>query len=192
MFCPNCGKDLPENAAFCPECGKKVEITKEQIFSQNTQPEFTSPFDNGNYQGEQPYGFPQEDYVNPDAGKVDFKTAIKLFFQNYANFETRATKTEYWWAVLFEMLVSGIAGAIPFSTQFDAFSGEFTINYLSSIVSLALFIPSLAVAVRRLHDTGKKWTYMFINLIPVVGWILYIIQLCKDSDEDNQWGPKAR
>ena len=182
MFCPNCGKDLPENAAFCPECGKKVEITKEQIFSQNTQPEFTSPFDNGNYQGEQPYGFPQEEYVNPDAGKVDFITAIKLFFKNYANFETRATKTEYWWAFLFNVLVSSITGGASYT------SGSFIV----SAISLALFIPGLAVTVRRLHDTGKKWTYMLINLIPFVGWILFIVQLCKDSDEDNRWGPKAR
>lgn len=191
MFCPNCGKNLPENAAFCPECGNRVTVTKEQSYSQSAEPQFTSPFDNAGYQNE-PYGFPYEEPVNPNAGKVDFKTAIKLYFKNFANFETRSTKTEYWWSVLFEILVGMVAGIIPLSTQVDYFSGEITINYLSSVASLVLFIPSLAVAVRRLHDTGKKWTYMLINLIPVVGWIFYIIQLCKDSDEDNRWGPKAR
>ena len=182
MFCPNCGKDLPENAAFCPECGNKVTITREQVYSQPTEPEFTSPFDNGGYQSES-YGFPYEEPVNPNAGKVDFKTAIKLFFQNYANFETRSTKTEYWWAFLFNLLVSSLTSSISFSGG---------IAVISSVVSVALLIPGLAVTVRRLHDTGKAWTYMFINLIPLVGWILFIIQLCKDSDEDNKWGPKAR
>lgn len=183
MFCPNCGKDLPENAVFCPECGNRVTITKEQVYSQNNEPEFTSPFDNGNHQGEY-YGFPQEENVNPNAGKVDFITAIKLFFQNYANFETRSTKTEYWWAFLFNLLVSTLAGRINFSFGH--------VNVAVSVVSLALLIPGLAISVRRLHDTGKSWTYMLINLIPLVGWILFIIQLCKDSVEDNQWGPKAR
>ncbi len=174
MFCPNCGKDLPENASFCPECGNKVTITKEQVYS---------PFDNGNYQSES-YSFPQEEYVNPNAGKVDFVTAIKLFFQNYANFETRSTKTEYWWAFLFNFLVSSLSNTVRIG------AGE--INIVASVVSIALLIPGLAISVRRLHDTGKSWTYMLINLIPVVGWILFIIQLCKDSDEDNRWGPKAR
>ncbi len=183
MFCPNCGTDLPENAGFCPECGNKVTITKEQVYSRNNEPEFTSPFDNENYQSES-YGFPQDDYVNPNAGKVDFVTAIKLFFQNYANFETRSTKTEFWWAYLFNFLVSLIPGTFKFDVG--------NVNVTISIVSLALIIPGLAITVRRLHDTGKSWTYMLINLIPIVGWILFIIQLCKDSVDDNKWGPKAR
>lgn len=182
MFCPNCGTDLPENASFCPECGNRVTITKEQVFSQEKETQYNSPFDNGTYPGEN-YGYPYEEPVNPNAGKVDFKTAIKLFFQNYANFETRSTKTEYWWAFLFNLLVSSLTSSISFSGG---------IAVISSVVSVVLLIPGLAVTVRRLHDTGKSWTYILINLIPLVGWIFFIIQLCKDSDEDNRWGPKAR
>ncbi len=177
MFCPNCGKDLPQNGSFCPECGAKINIRQEQFDS--------APWGNQEYQ----YGNMYEEPVSPNAGKVDFKTAVKLFFKNYANFKGRSTRSEYWWAYLFTFLVSLAAGMIPFSTQIG---GEITINYLSSIVSVAFFIPGLAVAVRRLHDTGMSGAYMFINIIPIVGWILYLVQLCKDSDGDNEWGPRPR
>ena len=180
MFCPNCGKDLPQNGTFCPECGAKINIRQEQFDS--------APVENQEFQ----YGNIYEEPVSPDAGKVDFKTAVKLFFKNYANFEGRSTKSEYWWAYLFTLLASFAAGFVPLSSQFNYLAETITVNYLSSIVSVALFIPSLAVAVRRLHDTGKSWKYMFINLIPIVGWILYIVQLCKDSDGDNEWGPRSR
>ncbi len=170
MFCPNCGNDLPESAGFCPACGAKISVTKEQIGEQPKAESYNQTYD-------QQYAYQSEDYINPDAGKVDFVTAIKLFFQNYANFEGRATKSEYWWAVLFNVLASTAVSFIP---------------YVGAVASVALLIPGLSVSVRRLHDTGKKWTYMLIELIPIVGVILLILQYCKDSDGDNKWGPRAR
>ncbi len=177
MFCPNCGKDLPQNSSFCPECGAKINIRQEQFDS--------TLWENQEYQ----YGNMYEEPVSPNAGRVDFKTAIMLFFKNYANFEGRSTRSEYWWAYLFQFLVSTAIGFVPITTFVF---GDIKINALSIIVSLAFTIPALAVGVRRLHDTGKSWTYMFISLIPIVGWILYIVQLCKDSDGDNKWGPRPR
>ena len=181
MFCPNCGKDLPQNGTFCPECGAKINIRQEQFDS--------APVENQEFQ----YGNIYEEPVSPDAGKVDFKTAVKLFFKNYANFEGRSTRSEYWWAALFQILVGLVIGVIEISIQVKYFfAEEITISYLSSIASIAFFIPDLAISVRRLHDTGKSWKYMLISLIPIVGWILYIVQLCKDSDGDNEWGPRPR
>ena len=107
-------------------------------------------------------------------GKVGFGKAIKLFFANYVNFKGRASKSEYWWAFLFNFLVSTVAGFIP---------------YVGFVIMLALFLPGLSITVRRLHDTGKPWPYLLMSLIPFAGAIIMIVYLCKDSVGDNQWGP---
>ncbi len=93
---------------------------------------------------------------------VDFLTAIKLFFANYANFRGRSTRAEYWWVALFLVIVS-----LAFSML--------KLNLLSTIFSLAVFIPSLAIAFRRFHDTGRSgwWVFAFY----VVAWIGAAIML---------------
>ena len=73
---------------------------------------------------------------------VDFVTAIKLFFANYANFRGRSTRAEYWFATLFVFLVSFVLGLIA--------------DVLSSIWGLAVLIPTLAIGCRRFHDAGKS------------------------------------
>ena len=124
---------------------------------------------------QQPYGYqqPYGQYAAPGTGNVDFVTAVKIFFSKYADFSGRASKSEFWWSYLFCFLV----GLIPF---------------VGWVASLALFIPSLACAVRRLHDTGKSGTYYLISFIPIAGIILLIIEWCKDSVGDNMYGPMPR
>ncbi len=61
------------------------------------------------------------------------------------------------------------------------------LGIIGMLYSLATLIPSLAIVVRRLHDTGKSGAYIFISLIPVVGWILLIVQLCKPSVPNNDF-----
>ena len=64
---------------------------------------------------------------------------------------------------------------------------------ISYIYSLAVFVPSLAVGVRRLHDMGKSGWFLLIGLIPIVGWILLIIWLCTDSEPaSNEWGANPK
>lgn len=125
----------------------------------------------------------------PNNGNVSFGEAISLYFKNYATFSGRASKSEYWFSYLFTFIISTIISF--FSGLFGAIEPDFAIvfNILSTLFSLATFIPTLAVAVRRLHDTGKSGGYYFILLIPIVGIILLLIQLTKDSEWDNQWGP---
>lgn len=184
MICKKCGKNMPDGSVFCDECGTRLAIVQQPVQQQYTNPNqqqygYQSQ-QNGyqnqqyGYQNQQQYGYQSAPgYVNPNAGKVDFGTAIKLYFSNYATFSGRATKSEYWWTVLFTFLV----GCVP---------------YLGWIAALAFFIPSLAVMVRRLHDTGKSGAYYFMCLIPIAGIIILIIQLCKDSEPDNVYGPAPR
>lgn len=59
---------------------------------------------------------------------------------------------------------------------------------LNGIWSLIVFLPNLAVTVRRLHDAGHSGWYYFISIIPLIGVILLLVALCTDSVEDNQYG----
>lgn len=111
---------------------------------------------------------------------MSFGDSISTCFNKYAEFVGRARRSEYWWFVLFGLIVSIVLS--PLSTS------------LSLLASLALFVPSLAVAVRRLHDTGRSGWYLLISLIPLVGTIILIVWLATEgSPQPNQYGesPKA-
>ncbi|MBR4473115.1 MAG: DUF805 domain-containing protein [Oscillospiraceae bacterium] len=107
--------------------------------------------------------------------------------QKYADFSGRARRAEYWSFALSAGVISAILNALGRNGN----GGFFSI--LAYLFSLAILIPSLAVAWRRLHDIGKKGTWYFIGLIPVVGWILLIVWFCRDSEPgDNEFGPNPK
>ena len=101
--------------------------------------------------------------------------------KNYAKFDGRARRKEYWMFVLGNFIIGfvlgfilGIIGAPP---------------YIGYIYSLAVLVPSIAVAVRRLHDIGKSGVWYFINFIPCIGSIWLIVLLCQDSmPGENEYG----
>jgi len=97
-------------------------------------------------------------------------------WKNYVNFSDRTTVRGYWMAFLFNIIAAFVVGIIAGITGF---------RILSVLYSLAITIPSLAMQVRRLRDAGKRWTYLFIGLIPFAGIILLIIALCKPSIQDD-------
>jgi len=108
-------------------------------------------------------------------------SAYGAFWNGYLDFKGRTDRTGYWLAFLANFVVTfvvfGLIAAIfPLSAS-DTISGLWT---------LACLCPGLAIAVRRLRDSGKRWTYIFIALIPVVGAILLIVQLCKPSAGDKK------
>ncbi len=119
---------------------------------------------------------------------VDFGEAIKLYFQNYVNFNGRSTRSEYWFATLFIFIVGFcvgmIEGMLSLTTGTD-------IEIFSKLLELAFMIPSLAIGIRRLHDIGKSGTWVLLNLIPIVGSIILIVWFCKPSVGQNQWGYAA-
>lgn len=112
---------------------------------------------------------------------MSFTEAVKAGFDNYANFNGRASRPEYWWWFLFAILVSIAANII------DAILGT---GVLSILAGLALFLPGLAVGVRRLHDTNRSGWWLLIGLIPLIGLIVLIVFFVQDSDQgENQYGP---
>lgn len=108
--------------------------------------------------------------------------------RNYAVFNGRARRKEYWMFVLFNILFSIAAGIADYSL-FGSGSGA-----ISGLYSLAVLIPSLAVGVRRLHDVGKSGWFTLIIFIPLVGAIWLLVLYCTEgTDGSNEYGlnPKA-
>ena len=117
---------------------------------------------------------------------MTFSEAIKTSLVNkYATFSGRATRSEYWYVVLFGYLLALLIVFLGMIID----SPELIIG-LSTVLSLILLVPGLAVCIRRLHDTGRSgWWYLLV-LIPYIGAFALLIIFCLKSDEDNKYGPK--
>jgi uncharacterized membrane protein YhaH (DUF805 family) len=115
--------------------------------------------------------------------------AVTSALRKYADFNGRARRSEYWWFYLAYFLAAilvAVVGEIS-SSQ----SGQLgAISYLAAIVCLGLFLPMLAVEVRRLHDIDKSGWNILWFMIPIVGFILRIVWLCRRGTVgDNRFGP---
>ena len=116
---------------------------------------------------------------------MSFVEAITSVLSQYANFNGRARRSEYWYYILAYAIISAVLNALA------QYSSIFTV--LSGIFGLALICPTLAVAVRRLHDIGKSGWYYLFALIPLVGAIILLVWFVKDSEPgDNVYGPNPK
>lgn len=121
--------------------------------------------------------------------------AVISCFKNYANFNGRARRSEYWWFFLMNSVISAVLMIIGFIIAAATGSGEsIFIGYLlCGVYDLAVIIPGFAVTCRRLHDVGKSGAYIFFVLLPVVGAILLMVWEFKDGDPwENQYGPDPK
>jgi uncharacterized membrane protein YhaH (DUF805 family) len=103
---------------------------------------------------------------------MNFTEAIASGFQNYVNFRGRAARSEFWWWTLFSILASIVAGLVDV-----VLFGVAGISLIQNLVGLALFLPGLAVSVRRLHDLDRTGWWMLIALT-VIGIIVLIAWDC--------------
>lgn len=111
---------------------------------------------------------------------MTFGEAIRDGFSKYATFDGRSSRSAYWWWFLFALLV-GIGAEV-----LDAILG--TAMVLTALTGLALFIPGLAVLVRRFHDAGHSGWWVLILLVPLVGVVVWLIFALTDSKPPNEWG----
>jgi uncharacterized membrane protein YhaH (DUF805 family) len=111
--------------------------------------------------------------------------------KKYVVFKGRARRKEYWYFVLFNILISIALGIIDGIT--GSFSSEAGIGLLGGLYSLAVLLPSIAVSVRRLHDTNRSGWWLLIGLAPLIGAIVLIVFMVQDSQSDeNQYGPSPK
>ncbi|GAA2225158.1 DUF805 domain-containing protein [Promicromonospora sukumoe] len=145
---------------------------------------------------------------------MSFIESIRTVLSKYATFDGRARRSEFWWYYLAVAIVEGVlyfALIVPGLTAYTtatmeyamagdpaapipAMPGSLTAGYLVvSVVALALLLPTLAVIVRRLHDTGKSGALAFLLLIPVVNFILIIVWgASTGTPGPNQFGPDPK
>lgn len=121
---------------------------------------------------------------------MSFTEAVRSALSQYATFSGRARRSAYWWFFLFLFLVYVVASIL------DAILGT-TWGYGGGVIYtlawLALLLPSLAVLVRRLHDTGRTGWWVLIGLIPLVGAIILLVFCVQDGDPaPNQYGPPPK
>lgn len=134
---------------------------------------------------------------------------LKVLTQQYADFSGRARRREYWMFTLIHFVVMTVLyipiliSLLSMSTETEMSDGAPDFSDLSPVTfifmglyflyALATLVPSLAVAIRRLHDTGKTgWMYL-VSLIPLVGSLLLLFFLVQDSESAaNKWGPNPK
>ena len=92
---------------------------------------------------------------------MTFTDAVGVCFKKYVDFNGCASRSEFWWWVLFTVIVTLVCERVSYSL-----SGAFT---------LATFLPNIAVSVRRLHDTNRSGWWLLLYLVPVIGWIVLIV-----------------
>jgi len=114
---------------------------------------------------------------------MGFADAVRAFFSNYTNFSGRSSRSEYWWPQL-AMLLAYIPIII-----IGSFLGETAASILLILFALVIIIPSIALAVRRLHDTDKSGWFLLISLIPLVSLILLVFYCTKGTAGPNRFGP---
>ena len=113
-----------------------------------------------------------------DQRPMSFGAAVSTAFRKYADFDGRATRAEFWWFILFTAVVSAALTAFNVVTP----SGVFAIgSSLASVWAIGTLLPTLAVAVRRLRDVGRRWTELFWLLIPIAGAIILVLRLVEPS-----------
>jgi uncharacterized membrane protein YhaH (DUF805 family) len=115
-----------------------------------------------------------------------FGQAVGLYFARYVTFSGRASRAEYWWAMLFVAIGTLALTAVDAAT-FGAGPGDPAV--LSSIFGLATLLPTLAVSVRRLHDIERSGWWVLIALVPIIGFlVLLFFHLQRGTDGPNRFG----
>ena len=113
--------------------------------------------------------------------------AIKNCFKNYATFNGRASRSEYWYFYLFNFIIANVLNVAAVIVDEESASVFFLILLL--LYSFITFLPSLAALTRRLHDVGKGGQNIFLLLVPIIGPVIIIIDLCKVGESGkNRFG----
>lgn len=104
--------------------------------------------------------------------------------RKYADFSTRSRRMEYWMFLLVNFVISLILSVI---------GNMIGMRWLSAVYAIFLFVPSLAVSVRRLHDTGRSGWWLLLCFVPILGWLALLIFYFLDSQPgDNEYGPNPK
>jgi uncharacterized membrane protein YhaH (DUF805 family) len=174
-FCSKCGEKLDDGTKFCSKCGAKVEGSAvnapvQPVYQQAQGQQFNTP---------PPY--------QQAAAQAAEKNPWQYFcgvLKKYAVFQGRARRAEFWWFFLFNWIIGMILMVIDWKAGFMLTERQ---GLLSSLYSLAVFLPNLGVLVRRMHDCNKAGPYW---LIPIYGW--FVLPCTAGDIGPNRFGPDPK
>jgi uncharacterized membrane protein YhaH (DUF805 family) len=160
MYCKECGNQIADDSKFCASCRK----------SQSGE-NFNSVRERKSIE------------------KLSLWEYYKKCLKNYATFEGRARREEFWGFLLFDTSIKFVIIIIAL-----AMAGETFVDTLSIFLLVATLLPSLAVHIRRLHDIGKSgWWLLFAMFIPIIGQIMGLVWFCTDGEyNENEYGQNPK
>ena len=104
---------------------------------------------------------------------MTIQESVKVCLRKYADFGGRATRTEFWWWALATVIAGLVLGAVD--SSINVLAGGYAYSPFSTIFSLAILLPNLAVTARRLHDIGKTgWWQLVWLLLGVGAWLIFL------------------
>lgn len=205
MFCKNCGAEIPDNAVVCMKCGVLAGDGDRYCPNCGAEPDSKAVVC-------VKCGCALKSFSHKDRAQgkthVTLKKSIQACYSKYATFSGRACRAEYWYWCLFNIIIMLSAFALaaffvalrpiiqPNATQ-DAAACVIIgmIFYFGGLlwVIFGNLLPSLAVSVRRLHDTNRSGWWLLISLLPLIGRIILLIWMCQDSDPyTNKYGVNTK
>ena len=128
-------------------------------------------------------------YIVPHPQPVRAFKALKLFFQNYINFSGRSSLSEFWWVILFHIILLSLTVLISLSMANSFPEGAAAIIIIFYIYMAVAIIPLLSLQVRRLHDIGKSGAWLLLSFF-VIGVIILIPYYLRETElSTNRYGP---
>ena len=112
---------------------------------------------------------------------MNFTESIQACYKKFFDFSGRASKSEYWWFQLFQIIIYILA---------FIFQGDLAL--LFSIVVIANLIPIYAAAVRRIHDSNKSGWFVLLSFIPIIGLYVFVLLVQDGSKGKNRFGAKPK
>lgn len=161
---------------FCPKCGNLLNDNEKYCRSCGAKVERSESKVNA------PCDHPHSTVGGTtELPPVTLGESVRLFFSRYVDFTGRSRRSEFWGAHLALVVCSALVNLVLKD------------SLLTSFWSLATFLPTMALSIRRLHDVGKSWVWYLWYLLPVAGWIILLVQYCKDSEpHTNAWGESPK
>lgn len=111
---------------------------------------------------------------------------LKMYFENFADFNGKSKRAEFWWPALFNIIVSLVISGL--SVLFARIGFLVTlVGIISLIWALINLVPGISATIRRLHDVNKSGWFILFVLIPIIGAIALLIILAQDSVKDSKY-----
>lgn len=165
IACPICSEQIEEGTSLCPHCHESLIPNKECNENRHSI------------------------HTNKEQRATSFISHyfINVILKHYADFKGKATRKQYWLYILFYLVIVIAMSCADrlLEIDFQVYEESLGYGWLFTLVSLVLWIPSLAIIIRRLHDIGKSGWWILVALIPIAGifWLLFL--LCKKGNTVN-------